>query len=114
VGLARNAMGREIGMNTYKLFMKQGRGFFEPINEIDIRQIISCNPDGTCLWVQMPDYYMEVDCPDRYNMNARFEADGKIINKLFPYSYTGFIDACDWFDEQRATYRFAKLMEEYD
>lgn len=48
---------------TYELFRTQGRGFFEPINEIDIRQIISCNPEGTCLWVKTPDYYMEVDCP---------------------------------------------------
>ena len=64
-----------------------------------------------CLWVQTPDYYMEVDCPDRYNMNARFEAKGKIlVNKLFPYSFTGFMDACDWFDEQRATYRFGELI----
>lgn len=101
-------------MNTYELFMKQGRGFFEPVNEMDIRQIIAHNPDGTCLWVKTSDYYMEVDCPGKDNMNARFEADGKIINKLFPYSHTGFIDACDWFDEQRATYRFAKLMEEYN
>ena len=67
---------------------------------IDIRQIISLNPNGTCLWVKTPYYYMEVDCPDKDNMNARFEADGKIINKSFHYSFTGFLDACDWFDEK--------------
>ena len=97
-------------MTTYELFKTQGRGFFESVNGIDIRQIISFNPNGTCLWVETPDYYMEVDCPDKDNMNARFESDGKIINKSFPYSFTGFMDACDWFDEQRATYRFAKII----
>ena len=97
-------------MTSYELFKTQGRGFFEPVTILNIKRIISCNPDGMCLWVQTPDYYMEVDCPDKDNMNARFEADGKIINKLLPYSFTGFMDACDWFDEQRATYRFAKLI----
>lgn len=98
-------------MTTYELFKTQGRGFFEPVNEIDINLIISYNPDGTCLWVETPDYYMEVDCPDKDNMNARFEVKGKIlVNKLFPYSFTGFMDACDWFDEQRATYRFGELI----
>ena len=98
-------------MTTYELFKTQGRGFFEPVNGIDIRQIISFNPNGTCLWVETPDYYMEVDCPDKGNMNARFEVKGKILaNKLFPYSFTGFMDACDWFDEQRATYRFGELI----
>lgn len=92
-------------MTSYELFKTQGRGFFESVNEIDIRQIIIHNPDGMCLWVQMPDYYMEVDCPDKDNMNARFEADDKIINESFPYSFTGFMDACDWFDEQRAIQR---------
>lgn len=52
-------------MTTYELFKTQGRGFFEPVNEIDINLIISYNPDGTCLWVETPDYYMEVDCPIR-------------------------------------------------
>ena len=78
-------------MTTYELFKTQGRGFFEPVNEIDINLIISYNPDGTCLWVKTSDYYMEV-------------------NKLFPYSFTGFMDACDWFDEQRAIYRFGELI----
>lgn len=98
-------------MTTYELFKTQGRGFFEPVNEIDINLIISYNPDGTCLWVETPDYYMEVDCPDKDNMNARFKVKGKIlVNKLFPYSFTGFMDACDWFDKQRATYRFGELI----
>ena len=98
-------------MTTYELFKTQGRGFFEPVNVIDINLIISYNPDGTCLWVETPDYYMEVDCPDKDNMNARFEVKGKIlVNKLFPYSFTGFLDACGWFDEQRATYRFGELI----
>lgn len=97
-------------MTTYELFKTQGRGFFEPATILNIKRVISCNPNGTCLWVKTPDYYMEVDCPDKDNMNARFEADGKISNKLFPYDFTGFMDACDWFDEQRATYCFAKLI----
>ena len=101
-------------MNTYELFAKQGKGFFEPVNGIDVRRIIAYNPNGICLWVKTPDYYIEVDCPDKDNMNAKFKADGKIISKSFPYSFTGFMDACDWFDEQRAAYRFAKLMEECD
>lgn len=98
-------------MTTYELFKTQGRGFFEPVTILNIKRIISCNPDGTCLWVKTPDYYMEVDCPDKDNMNARFEVEGKIlVNKLFPYSFTGFLDACDWFDEQRAIYRFGELI----
>lgn len=97
-------------MNTYELFKTQGRGFFKSVTLLNIKSIIDYNPDGTCLWVKTADYYMEVDCPDKDNMNARFEADGKIINKLFPYSYEGFIDACNWFDEQRATYRFARFI----
>ena len=36
-------------MNTYELFAKQGKGFFEPVTGIDIRQIIAYNPNGTCL-----------------------------------------------------------------
>ena len=59
--------------------------------------------------MKTPDYYMEVDCPDKDNMNARFESDGKIINKLFPYSFTGFMGACDWFDAQRAIYRLKRI-----
>lgn len=94
-------------MNTYELFVKQGKGFFEPVNNMDIKQIIACNPNGICLWVEITGYYMEVDCPNTYTMNARFEANGKITNKTFPYTYEGFIDACGWLDEQRATYRFA-------
>ncbi len=98
-------------MTTYELFKTQGRGFFEPKTILNIDRIIANNPNGTCLWVQTPDYYMEVDCPDRYNMNARFEVEGEmLVNKLFPYSFTGFMDACNWFDEQRATCRFGELI----
>ena len=98
-------------MTTSELFKTQGRGFFEPKTILNIDRIIANNPNGTCLWVQTPDYYMEVDCPDRYNMNARFEVEGKmLVNKLFPYSFTGFMDACNWFDEQRAIYRFGELI----
>lgn len=98
-------------MTTYELFKTQGRGFFEPKTILNIDRIIANNPNGTCLWVQTPDYYMEVDCPDRYNMNARFDVKGKmLVNKLFPYSFAGFMDACDWFDEQRAIYRFGELI----
>lgn len=98
-------------MTTYELFKTQGRGFFEPKTILNIDRIIANNPNGMCLWVKTPDYYMEVDCPDRYNMNARFEVEGKmLVNKLFPYSFTGFMDACGWFDEQRATYRFGEFI----
>ena len=48
---------------------------------------------------------------EKYLANLKENEDlSKIINKLFPYSFTGFMDACDWFDEQRATYRFARFI----
>ena len=88
-------------MKTYDVFQSRGRGFTCLVNG-RIAEIIANNPNGMCLWAEWGGCYMEVDCPDRNRMNARFEVEGEIINKMFPYSFKGFEEACVWFDEQRS------------
>lgn len=88
-------------MKAFDIFQSRGCGFYCKVNG-HIAEIITNNPNGMCLWAEWGGCYMEVDCPDRDNMNARFEAEGGINNKVFPYSLKGFEDACSWFDEQRS------------
>ena len=86
-------------MKTLELFQTTARGFNGFINA-PIAKIIDYNPNGLCLWVQ-DECYMEVDCPDRYHMVARYETDKEIRTKCFPYDYKSFEAACEWFDKQR-------------
>lgn len=86
-------------MRAIDLFQKHARGF-NGFVDAPIEKIIAHNPNGMCLWVQ-DDCYMELDCPDSENMNARWECGKMKRNKLFPYTYDGFKAACKWFDEQR-------------
>lgn len=90
-------------MKSYCLFHNNGCGFRGRVKE-PIKNIIFRMKDGMCLWVCGDDFYMEVDCPDSKSMNARFETGETIINKLFPYTFDGFVEACEWFDKRRQEY----------